>query len=212
MGELNDLALKHGTDKSSVYHDYCGIYESYLKDYKNAAIAVFELGVGGYDHVDEGGQSLRMWYEYLPKAKIVGLDICQKANIINDRTEFWQGSQTDKHLLKVILSGIKDAEKRIVIDDASHNNRLTIESFNIIFPLLKHGDLYFIEDVHTSYFDDKTYEGSEKPGDKDTTMEFFTRLTHQLNGEHLKMDYQNQYSWMIEFIHFYKEIIVIKRL
>jgi cephalosporin hydroxylase len=168
--------------------------------------------VGGYEYNDRGGESLRMWFDYLPNSKIIGIDLYEKKDIINERTEFWQGSQTDKHLLKVILSRCADADKRIVIDDASHNNRLTIETFSIIFPLLKGGDLYFVEDVHTSYFDDKLYEGSEKPGDTNTTMEFFTRLTHQLNGEHLKMEHQNQYSWMVEWIHFYKEIIVVKRL
>ena len=46
---------------------------------------------------------------------------------------------------------------------AAHNNRLTIESFRIIFPMLKSGDLYFVEDAHTSYYETQEYEGSEKP-------------------------------------------------
>lgn len=214
MGELNNIGLKAGTDKNNAvgHHGYLDTYESYLKEWKDKRIALIEIGVGGYEYPDRGGESLRMWYEYFPHAKLTGIDLYEKHGIMNDRTEFYQGSQTNKHLLKTILSRNEDAERRVVIDDASHNNRLTIETFNIIFPLLKSSDLYIVEDVHTSYWDNKEYDGSEKPGDKGTTMQFFSFLTHQLNGEHLKLEYQNQYARMIEFIHFYKEMIVIKRL
>lgn len=209
---LDDLGRKHGTDKSSLHHGYCDVYESYLKEFKNSKVALIELGVGGYQFADRGGEGLRMWYDYFGQGKIIGIDIYQKEGIVNDRTEFWQGLQNDYALLKTIIGREVSADIRIVCDDASHNNRLTIESFSIIFPLLKSGDLYFVEDVHTSYWDDREYEGSEKPGDKDTTMQFFSFLTHQLNSEHLKLEYQNQYARMIEFIHFYKELIVIKKL
>ena len=212
MSELNALALKHGTDKSSEYHDYCGIYESYLEVFRNANVALIELGVGGYDYIDRGGESLRMWYEYFPNAKLIGIDVFPKQGIINNRTEFWEGSQVDKHLLKTIFNRNADAEKRIVIDDASHHNELTVETFRIIFPMLKTGDLYFIEDVHTSYFEGAEFEGKEEPGATETTMQFFTDLTHQMNWEHFDSKYRNEYAMKIEFIHFYKELIVVKKL
>jgi hypothetical protein len=208
MGELNNLGLKHGTDKNSSYHNYLDVYEIYLKEYKNSNIALIELGVGGYEYPDRGGESLRTWYDYFPNAKLAGIDIHEKHGIINNRTEFWQGSQIDDYLLTTILNLNENAVKRIVIDDASHNNKLTIESFTIIFPQLKSGDLYFIEDVHTSYFEDKEYEGKKKPGGKGTTMQFFADLTHQLNAEHFNG--KNEYD--VEFIHFYKGLIVVKKL
>src|SRR6478736_6136193 len=206
MGELNNIGLKTGTDKNNAvgHHGYLDTYESYLKEYKNSKIALIELGVGGYEYIDRGGESIRMLYEYFPHAKLTGIDLYNKHGIANDRTEFWQGSQVDKHLLKTILSRNEDAERRIVIDDASHASPLTIESFNIIFPLLKSGDLYIVEDTHTSYYEDEEYGGNEVPGFRGTTMQFFSFLTHQLNGEHLKLEYQNQYARMIEFVHFYK--------
>lgn len=210
---LDELAIKYGTDKGSHEHGFANIYESYLKEYKNSRIALIELGVGGYQYSDRGGESLRMWYDYFPHAKLTGVDIHPKEGIINDRTEFYQGSQTDKHLLKTLIERNIDAEKRIVIDDASHNNNLTIEAFDIVFPLLKSGDLYFVEDVHTSYWDSEEYGGNKVPGAFGTTMQFFSYLTHQLNAEHLNADYRDDYyANMIEFIHFYKELIVIKRL
>jgi len=211
MGELNNIGLKTGTDKNSIYHGYLDIYESYLKDWKEKNIALIELGTGGYHYPDRGGEGVRMWYQYFKSGKIVSVDIHPKENIINDRTEFWQGGQTDKHLLKTIIGQNNDAALRVVIDDASHNNKLTIESFQIIFPLLKSGDYYFVEDAQTSYWDDEEYKGNKVPGDIETTMGYFTYLTHQMNWEVLQPEYRNEYADKILFVHFYKELIVIKK-
>ena len=209
---LDALAVKYGTDKSSKHHGFANIYESYLSSFKDRKISLIEIGVGGYQYPDRGGESLRMWYQYLTNAKLIGIDVYDKENIINDRTEFWKGSQTDKHLLKTIIERETGAEKRIVIDDASHVNPLTIETFEIVFPLLKSGDLYFVEDVHTSYWSEHGYEGNECTAASGTTMQFFSFLTHQLNAEHFHAECRNEFANKIEFIHFYKEMIVIKKL
>lgn len=207
---LDQIGKKYGTDKSSAHHNYLHVYESYLYPYRDKNISLIECGVGGYEYPDRGGESLRMWYEYFPFGKIIGIDIYEKENIINNRTEFWMGSQTDKHLLQTIIDREKNAYKRIFIDDASHINELTIETFKIAFPLLQSGDLYIVEDVHTSYWKEN-FSGNPVPGAKGTTMEFFTTLTHQLNYETLLPEYRNEFAPLIEWMHFYKEIIVIKR-
>jgi 23S rRNA U2552 (ribose-2'-O)-methylase RlmE/FtsJ len=210
-GVLDKIGRACRTDKSAEHHDYCKIYEAYLNPLKSSNVSLIEIGVGGYEFPDRGGESLRMWYQYFPNGKIIGIDIFPKEGVINDRTEFWQGSQTDDNLLRAIITREYDKEKRIVIDDASHHNLRTIETFKIVFPLLKSGDMYFIEDVHTSYWLDY-YDGNEVPGADATTMRFFTDLTHQLNHDTMLAKYKNKYAGKIEFIHFYKEIIVIKKL
>ena len=215
---LDELGVKYGTDKSSVHHNYLDVYEHYLSPFKNKNISLIECGVGGYEYPDRGGESVRMWYNYFSNGKIIGIDIHEKHGIVNDRTEFWQGSQIDYGLLSSIIEREEDAEQRIFIDDASHSNPLTIETFKIVFPLLKKGDLYFIEDVHTSYWSEY-FDGNREPGAKGTTMgffaelvRFFTFLTHQLNDHVLEAEFKNDLSGKIKFIHFYKEMIVIKRL
>jgi len=208
MESLDNLALKYGTDKSSTYHDYCKTYELYLEPLRNNKISLVEIGVGGYHYADRGGESLRMWYDYFVQGKIIGIDLYDKINIVNDRTEFWQGSQADENLFASILEREKGSDKRIIIDDASHNNSLTIKTFEMIFPLLQSGDIYFIEDVHTSYFEDTEYEGS-KDLSANTSMHYFQQLTHQLNYEHLKTE--DVVNNKFEFIHFYKELIIVKK-
>lgn len=209
---LDQLGRKHQTDKSSEHHNYLGIYESYLAPFKYSRPSIIEIGVGGYEYADRGGQSLRMWYDYFKHGKIVGIDIHNKDGIINDRTEFWKGSQTDPELFKAILKREDGADVRIVIDDASHINPLTIATFKNVFPMLRSGDLYFVEDVHSSYWEDHGFEGKKWPGEPETTMSFFAMLTHQMNAEHFEQRHRNEFAGMIEFIHFYKELIVIKRL
>ena len=209
--ELDEIGRTYHTDKSSEHHDYCKVYDAYLSSFKYLNISLVEIGVGGYEFPDRGGESLRMWYEYFPNGKIIGIDVYQKEGIVNDRTEFWQGSQTDENLLSTIIKREENATQRIVIDDASHSNPLTIDTFKKVFPLLLSGDLYFVEDVHTSYWKEN-FDGNEVPGAKGTTMEFFLSLTHQLNHETIEPKYKNKYAGKIEFIHFYKEIIVIKKL
>lgn len=209
--ELDALGLFFHTDKSSEHHNYLHVYESYLLPYRDKNISLIECGVGGYQYPDRGGESLRMWHGYFPYGKIIGIDIYQKENIINGRTEFWQGSQTDKHLLSTIIERESNAYGRVFIDDASHSNPLTIKTFEIVFPLLKSGDIYFVEDVHTSYWEKYGYNGNPEPGKGVTAMNYFTFLCHQLNYETLLPEYANEFAGMIEFIHFYKEMIVIKR-
>lgn len=207
---LDQIGKKYGTDKSSAHHSYLHVYESYLFPYRDKNISLIECGVGGYEYPDRGGESIRMWHEYFQYAKIIGIDIYEKENIIKSRTEFWKGSQTDKHLLQTIIERENEAYKRIFIDDASHVNDLTIETFKIVFPLLTSGDIYFVEDCHTSYWREN-FAGNPIPGAVGTTMEFFTRLCHQLNHETLLPEYRTEFAPLIEWTHFYKEIIVIKR-
>ena len=61
-----------GTDKDS-QHSYCDYYESVLKPFINKEINVLELGV-------YYGCSSILWHDYLPKSKLVMLDIEDNIN------------------------------------------------------------------------------------------------------------------------------------
>ena len=64
---LNDIGLETGTDKSSRAHDYLGYYENALRGLSRID-RILEIGV-------HEGASLRMWRDFLPRARIVGLDL-----------------------------------------------------------------------------------------------------------------------------------------
>jgi hypothetical protein len=200
---LNDLAIKHGTDKSSQHHGYADIYEQYLFKWQSRLVDLLELGIGGYDTV-KGGASLKMWLDFFPCGLITGVDIHDKSHLKHDRLKIVQCSQDDEKKLKEL------GEFDIIIDDASHINSLTIKSFEILFPKLRSGGLYFVEDCHTSYWREN-YFGNPIPGAIGTTMYYFKALADQLNYETILPEYRTEYAGQIEFVHFYKQLIVIKK-
>jgi len=207
---LDELALKHGTDKASTGHDYCRHYERYLAPLRNEAFILLELGVGGELHADRGGQSLRMWAEYFPRARIIGLDVHLKLlSNLPGNVEIYHGSQDDPDRLAHILG--KEGLPTVVVDDASHHNVLTVRSFELLFPgFLRRGGFYFAEDVHTSYWREN-YAGNPDPQVRSTSMGFFQKLTAQLNHATLLSEYRDQYAGQLEYIHFYPELVVVKK-
>lgn len=206
---LDQIALRAKTDKASDGHNYTPVYASYLEKHRQDPLLIFELGIGGYQYPDRGGQSLRMWYEYFPKATIVGIDLHHKAGLSNDRTHIVQGSQDDAALMASLVE--KYGAPDLVIDDASHQCPLTIRSFEVLFPLLKPGGLYFCEDVHVSFWNE--YQGDPNPDStKPTTVNFFRSLTPQLSHDTLHPDTRNAYAGYLDFIHFYRNLVIVKKL
>jgi hypothetical protein len=214
---LDEIARQENTDKCSLYHGYANKYDFYLSSIKNSPVNILEIGI-------LKGSSLKMWQRYFDKAKIYAVDIDESCKVHeNERVKVLIGSQADEEFLTSNLSGV---EFDVIIDDGSHIPSHQIKSFETLFPLLKPGGLYIIEDVHTSY--------SPAPIFADEKINFVDYLKNkvddlQLNGKdaidysygdkknHLnavgweKLETYNYYEKWIEFIHFYKSICFIKK-
>jgi len=65
---LDQIAQKHGTDKSSLLNALTEKYEMYLEPRRAERLVLLEIGI-------DQGASLRTWHEYFPHAVIAGLDI-----------------------------------------------------------------------------------------------------------------------------------------
>jgi hypothetical protein len=168
MTELSELALKHGTDKWN-HHWYTDHYHKHLQHFRPSPIKFLEIGVGGYEYPDRGGQSLRMWSEYFPEASIFGIDFYPKNQIpAIDRTTILQGSQSDIPFLNNVFNQMGGIH--VVVDDGSHKCLDIITSFEHLFPLLDDNGIYIIEDTESSYWPD--YGGSTNPHLKTTTMNY----------------------------------------
>lgn len=206
---LDTLALEARTDKASDGHNYTPIYENYLRMLRLTGFTMLELGIGGYQYPERGGESLRLWYNYFPNAKIVGVDCYEKTGMAKDRIFVEQGSQDDPAFLNHVNE--KHGPFDLIIDDASHVNKLTIRSFEILFPLLKPGGFYFVEDVHTSFWF-MEYGGDPDPTScTQTTLKYFQKLTVQLFEETLLPQHRNEFCGIIEYIHFYQNLVIIKK-
>ena len=137
-----------GTDKG--LHRYTEPYSVHLRSFRYRQVRVLEIGVGGDESHLPGG-SLRVWRDYLPRARVVGMDLYPKDVRLGRRVRFMQGDQgnlDDLDRLFGALGGPPD----IVVDDGSHLVDHGRISFEHLFPTMPSGALYAIEDVHTSYW------------------------------------------------------------
>lgn len=205
MDELSALAEKYKTDKGLWHHGYTPHYHRHLQHLRQTAECVLELGIGGYEYHDRGGESLRMWADYFNVAEIHGVDIHDKSGIkkrVGIHTHI--GSQDDVNFLVDLVGKIGNPD--VVIDDASHINSLSIRSFQILFPMLKPGGIYICEDVETSYWPEHGYGGSTNITNlnENTAVNYFMRLVHKIN---LK-----ECEWPIKSIHFYPGTVIIEKL
>ena len=145
MDELTILANKYGSDKGNQHgdkHKFTEIYERYFKQFKDKEINLLELGV-------KDGSSLNIWYDYFPNAKIYGLDINDKSMYNNERIECVVLDQSKKENLEDFARN-SNISFDIIIDDGSHHISDQQITFGHLFPLLKNGGLYVVEDLHTS--------------------------------------------------------------
>src|SRR6185295_16936977 len=92
--DLEFLATRLGTDKWNG-HWYARHYQHHFAPRRTHPLTLLEIGVGGYRDPRKGGESLRMWKAYFPKARIFGLDLFDKRALEEDRIRILQGSQDD---------------------------------------------------------------------------------------------------------------------
>ncbi len=197
--DLNRLALLFHTDKWGA-HWYTQHYQRYFQPLKGKGLNLLEIGVGGYENSNQGGESLRMWKAYFRNSRIVGIDLYDKTHLCEHRIDIRQCDQTDSESLHRLSSEYGGFD--IVIDDGSHLNEHVIKTFRVLFPLLRPNGIYVIEDTQTAYW--PTCGGGRT--NPQNSMEFFKDLADGLNYveypvEEYKPDYFDQHIVEIAFFH-----------
>jgi tetratricopeptide (TPR) repeat protein len=135
---LDEIGICHGTDKSLLRHDYLRHYERLLAPWRDEPITLLEIGV--FD-----GASLLMWEEYFPCATIVGIDVADRCRAYaGGRRVVEIASQADHESMKRIG---QQYAPQVVIDDGSHRADHIQIAFDALFPQLRSGGIYIIEDV-----------------------------------------------------------------
>lgn len=175
----------------------------HFKPFKNKRIKLLEIGVGGYSNPKLGGNSLIMWKKYFPFGRIFAVDLYKKDVLKTNRIKIFQGSQVDKNFLEQVTSEIGLLD--IIIDDGSHQQEHIIETFKLLFPKLKPGGVYVIEDLQTSYLEDFGGDSKNLANPK-TGMNFFKSLTDCVNYKHAGLE-MKMFS-----IHFYSQLVFIHKI
>lgn len=183
------------------WENYFEIYEMYLNKFRGNNPKFLEIGV-------QHGGSIKMWDEYFENGEINGLDInpdCKSFE--NENINIYIGSQNDRKFLRHLANNLNRLD--IVLDDGGHTMNQQINSFEILFPILKEGGIYICEDIESSY--QNMYGGGPKR--RGTFIEFCKNMIDILNANHshyftLK---PSDLSKQIEYIHFYNNVVIIKK-
>jgi hypothetical protein len=180
MNNLTTLANDYGSDKGTLRgsppHRYTYLYDLILDRDRNAAINFLELGlavggpeVGGPVDRQVDSPSVRMWLEYFPHAQIYGFDISDFSHIKFPRFTFVRGDSGSAEDLERLANSTSGFD--IVIDDGSHASYHQQMAFRFLFPKLRPGGTYIIEDLH---WQSPEYEGKSiaLPRTRDFMIEF----------------------------------------
>lgn len=119
----DEVGVKHGTDKSSIGHDYLRHYERALEGHD--VRSVLEIGV-------DTGASLRTWYDIFPDADVWGIDIrpeCDDADV--GRAAVLIADATDGSQMGFLPTF------DFIIDDGSHQLPDAFKSINLLVPHLE---------------------------------------------------------------------------
>ena len=206
---LDELAINCGTDKSSHGHGYMEAYQSHLKPYRDRPIVFIEIGVGS-------GGSLRMWREWMPQAQVFGIDIAPE--VAERDAHVFIGDQADPDFLLDVLE--QTGPPDVVVDDGGHLSSQMITSFRTLFPRLRSGGLYVVEDTHC--FHSPTYNDRETGA---SAYDFFSGLVRDVNvnGRGETGNHTNamafvwgdrplpEFSHCLESIHFHQSLVFAKR-
>lgn len=142
---LYELAKKHGARKVEAdARDYLDIYTEWFTPRRNQVERLLEIGI-------DGGGSLKMWNGFFPRAQIVGVDHVNNGWEFPEGIDVWIGEQQDVEFWNRVLADEPPFD--IIIDDGSHKAEHQVATLEYLWPELKPGGLYVIEDLHCSYWD-----------------------------------------------------------
>ncbi|MXU65128.1 O-methyltransferase [Oceanomicrobium pacificus] len=153
MNDLSALAEKFGSDKGPGKHRYTELYHMLFAPFRDRDIRFLEMGlqIGGPEHersVDRQTTdlpSVRMWLEYFRKAHITGLDVSDFSWFSDPRFTFIRCNMDNE--VEIAEVAAEQEAFDIIIDDASHASHHQQHAFVHLFPKLKSGGLYIIEDL-----------------------------------------------------------------
>ncbi len=143
--EFVDLCEKYGTDKHHD-HNYSFMYAEILTPFRmpGREVRLLEIGI-------ESGGSLRLWLDYLALPYVFGIDVKKEccANAPPKAIAFC-GSQTDVDFLGSVVAKT-GGQFDIIIDDGGHGAGQAEATFGVLWPHLRDGGIYVIEDLEITH-------------------------------------------------------------
>jgi hypothetical protein len=210
--ETEAAKRRNRTDKPRSHYD---LYESLFSPYRASASTIFEIGVL------QGG-SIRIWEKYFPSATIFGLDNNDRRLSYLDNLSYRvKAIKLDQeHKSELRSFGQTYGPFDIGIDDGSHIWAHQIQTFEILWPFIKPGGLFVIEDVFTSYYEWINNSklavklGIQYDQGGKSCVEYFKELVDELNfyGEDsVPEEKHTEFQKTIESLVFSRNLIILKK-
>jgi hypothetical protein len=155
MKTLDEIAIECQTDRATQFtrtygkpHGYAPHYARCFAPIRFDQLKVLEIGVGG-------GEGIRMWLEYFANARIYGVDNVRDTCEWNtpgkhDRYTSVYGDQASTIFWQCFKADYR-SDFDVIIDDGGHCNDQIITTFDAMWPALKPGGFYAVEDLNVSY-------------------------------------------------------------
>ena len=106
------------------------------------------------------GHSVKMWEEYFENSEVVGIDVDLKNfEFSKNGITLYECDVTDEQKIHTIFEG---RSFDFIIDDGSHLLSHQVQAFKILFPYLKNGGVYFIEDIFNIDKDREIFQSLHK--------------------------------------------------
>ncbi len=138
ISPLEELGAKYLPSKR--HHDYLRWYDLHFTPFRESATKIVEVGV-------ETDRSIKMWEEYFPNATVYGIDVADHClEFAGGRRRIHIGDQMDADFLSNFVDET-GGEFDAIIDDGLHTPSAIKASFVNLFPSLKRGGVYVVEDI-----------------------------------------------------------------
>jgi hypothetical protein len=156
---LSELA-RHRTDKSMQGHGFTEVYDCFFAPLRRSARMILEIGV-------EQGASLELWRDYFPEARVYGIDLVAKTHLDDSRIRTFVADQANRFQLQAVIDRT-GGDFDIILDDGGHSMLQQQVSLGALFPHVKPGGFYVVEDLHTSLRRDDPAFGVDATGANST--------------------------------------------
>ena len=156
---------KYGSDKED-RHSYAWVYSALLGE--NLEPKILEIGLGSLNGFPYGGLapggSMKAWRGGYPQATIVGADIDEEAVNVIEEIGIVLDQTSDVSLQNLKKTIEKIGQFDLIVDDGFHDPHANMRTLLNLYPCVKPGGSYVIEDVHYSLINFWRAIGISLPG------------------------------------------------
>ena len=156
--KLADLFNRYGTDKDQI--GYTPVYEALFDRRRGTIRSFLEVGIGtllpgahssmlgfALDGYRPGG-SLRAWRDYFPACAVHGMDVAADTQFGEERITTHRCDSTETADVQALFGRLGAVEFDVVVDDGSHVDDDQLATLENLYPYVRDGGYYVIEDVN----------------------------------------------------------------